>query len=83
MFDKIKKANEINDSIIQKVEQEKNNENIINYNNYEFNNINNNQNIISDEKEEEPEIIMIMRNISILILKIILIKVFCLIMKIF
>jgi hypothetical protein len=31
MFDKIKKANEINDSIIQKVEQEKNNENIINY----------------------------------------------------
>ena len=45
MFDKIKKANEINDSIIQKVEQEKNN-------------VNNDKNLILDEKEEEPEKIL-------------------------
>ena len=49
MFDKIKKANEINDTIIQKVEQEdmKNDD--------ELNNIKNNN---LDEKEEEPEKIL-------------------------
>ena len=52
MFDKIKKANEINDSIIQKVEQEKNNVNNININ------INNDKDLNLDEKEEEPEKIL-------------------------
>ena len=42
MFDKIKKANEINDTILQKVEQENNNND-------------DDKNIISDEKEDEPE----------------------------
>ena len=49
MFDKIKKANEINDTIIQKVEQEDIN------NDKELNDIKNNN---LDEKEEEPEKIL-------------------------
>ena len=59
MYDKIKKANEINDTIIQKVDKENNNINDDELNNISNINIINNRNKnISDEKEEEPEKIL-------------------------